>query len=172
MFARAALGNDRSQTASVLLVLCSDSELDEYGEVLRVGDHVRRMAARREAGVYFGTELDAVEWQFDRYADILGRESVTISGTTTAIHAVFVLLTKSPEGWTARPGSARLEPLSTTAATRKPVEVIDWEPPTPPDDRGRSFRRGHRRIEEGTEQLTGWVVTLSEPRIERRITQP
>ena len=116
----------------MLRVLCSESELGEYGVVVTVGEHISRLAARIEEP-YYGTDLDTIEWRFDQYADAIGYESATISGTVAAISAVYVQLTSDPEGgWKARPGSAHLEPLDTTSATRKIEPVIEWGPPLPP----------------------------------------
>jgi hypothetical protein len=147
-------------------MLCSESELGEYGVIVAVGEHVSRLAARIEQP-YYGSDLDALEWRFDQYADAIGYESATISGTVAAISAVYVQLTSNPEGgWTARPGSAHLEPLDTTSATRKIEPVIEWGPPSPPDKDGHSYRAGHARIHEGDEHLSGWVITLESPHLE------
>jgi hypothetical protein len=153
------------QDAMVLQVLCSESELGEYGESIAVGDLVSRTAARAEGG-YFGTDLDLVGWRFDRYADATGSEPTTISGTVVAIDAVHVRLTGTEEGWTALPGSARLEPRRTTAGTRRPPDRVEWGPPSPPDEEGAVYRVGLHRIEEGDELLSGWLLTLSEERVE------
>ena len=69
----------------MLQVLCSTSELDEDGECIAVGDRIERPAGRRRAGTFYGTELDTVEWSFDRYAEITGAETVIIGGRVTAI---------------------------------------------------------------------------------------
>ncbi len=155
----------RAQTVIVLRVLCSESELEENGEVIAVGDRVSRLAGRVE-GPYYGTDLDSIDWRFDQYAEDIGYEAATISGQVTEISAIYVQRTAAAEGgWTARPGSAHLEPLSTTEATRKIVDLIDWGPPSPPDEHGRAYSIGHARVEEGDELLSGWVFTLDAPHI-------
>jgi putative ribosome biogenesis GTPase RsgA len=71
----------------VLRVLCSTTELDEDGETLTVGDTVRRLAARNQ-GKYFGTDLDNVEWHFDRYAEYTRRDTANVTGQIVAIAAI------------------------------------------------------------------------------------
>ena len=149
----------------MIRVLCSDSELDEGGEVIAVGEHVSRLAARIQ-NVYYGTDLDAIEWRFDQYADAIGYESATISGQVIAISAVFVRLTAAPGGgWTARLGSAHLEPLETTASTRKIEHEVMWGTPSPTNEHGYAYRTGSPRLEEGDEYPSGWVFTLASARI-------
>lgn len=146
----------------MLRVLCSRSELEENGEVIAVGDNVSRLASYGEH-VYYGTELDALEWHFDQYADAFGDPATTISGQVTAISAVFVRLTRATDGWTARLGSAQLEPLTTTSATRTIEDTIDWGPVSPPDPDGHSYSVGYPQIREGDELHAGWVITLASP---------
>lgn len=166
MIADAPVARLSVQDVAVLRVLCSDSELDENGEVIAVGDCLSRLAGRVE-NVYYGTDLDSLEWRFDQYADAIGYHAATISGRVTAISAVYVRLTKAVEGgWTARLGSAHLEPLDTTAATRRIEDVIDWGPLSPTDEHGRAYRTGYPRIHEGDEHLSGWVITLEAPRVQ------
>ncbi|MGT2427418.1 hypothetical protein [Amnibacterium kyonggiense] len=152
----------------MLRVLCSDSELDENGEVITVGDGVSRLAGRVQ-GTYFGTDLGSIDLHFDQYAEDLGHESATVSGRVAAISAVHVRRSRGDEGgWTAQPGSAHLEPLETTAATRKPREVIDWGPPSAPHENGRRYSLGRARIKEGDELLHGWVFRLDPWNIQLR----
>ncbi|MDH2442624.1 hypothetical protein QDR37_01570 [Amnibacterium sp. CER49] len=132
----------------MLRVLCSESELGEYGERLAIGDRVDRVA-RRDQGGYFGTELDEIVWRFDRYAEVGGADPVRITGTVTAIAAVYVEMTQLGScTWTAAHGTAHQEPLTTTTGTRRPVEGV-----------------GIHRVEEGDERLAGWLVELEDERI-------
>jgi hypothetical protein len=133
----------------MLRVLCSESELGEYGERLAVGDRVDRIARRNDEG-YFGTQLDEIIWRFDRYAEITGAEPVRISGTVTALAAVYVEMTQLGDcTWTAAHGTAHQEPLTTTSGTRLP-------------DRG----VGTSRVEEGDERLSGWLIDLEDDRVD------
>lgn len=100
-----------------LLVLCSESELQEYGEIIRVGEQVTREAGRRE-GRFYGGDLDEIQWQFDQYARVVGYEAAIITGRVTVIHAVYVNLTRQPDGWGPLPGSAHLEQIQSTADAR------------------------------------------------------
>jgi hypothetical protein len=150
----------------VLRLLCSEPELGEYGNVVSVGEYISRPAARIEQS-YQATESDTVEWRFDQRADAIGYEWATISGTGAAISAVSVQLTTHCEGgWTARLGSAHVEPLDTTSATRRIEPLIDRGPPSPPDKDGHSYRAGHARIQESDERLSVWVITLESPLLE------
>lgn len=149
----------------MLRVRCAESELQEYGEVIALGDHVSRMAGRC-GGAFFGTALDEIEWGFDQYAWLVGGHHAIISGTVAAIDAVYVRLTREPDGWVPTAGTAWREPLTTTAATRKPEEEIEWGPLAEPDANGHSFRSGHRALREGDEQLIGWLITLDDEGIE------
>lgn len=150
----------------MLQVLCSSTELEEYGEVLQVHDRVRRLGGRRR-GRFFGTELDEVEWSFDRYAGVAGDGAVTISGLVVALQAVFVRLTQRPgAGWTVEPGSAHLEPIFSTAATRRPQTRTAWSELTPGKGAGRVVRYGHRVVNEGDEDFSSCLVTLNEERID------
>lgn len=69
----------------MLRVLCTDSELAEEGDVLAVGDRPERFASRLASGFY-GTELDDVEWVFDRYVRVGGeRRTSAILGFVVSI---------------------------------------------------------------------------------------
>lgn len=146
----------------MLRVLCSTSELDEDGETLTVGDRVHRLAARNQ-GKYFGTDLDNIEWHFDRYAKYTGRDTATVEGQVLAIAAIYVRLTSTTDvGWTAQSGSAHVEPLESTSTTRRPVPTIDWQPAAAPTADARGYGAvGYRRDKEGDEHLAGWVITLT-----------
>ena len=150
------------QDDGVLRVLCSTSELDEGGETLTVGDMVTRLAARNQ-GQYFGTDLDDIDWHFDRYAEYTGRDTATIAGQIVAIAAIYLRLTATTDtGWTARSGSAHVEPLESTSTTRRPVPTIDWRLAAAPTADTRGFSAvGYRRNKEGDEHLAGWVITLT-----------
>ncbi len=150
----------------MLRVLCSETELQEDGEVIAIGDHVSRVGCRVE-NVFYGTDLDEIEWRFDQYADAVGYEAVTISGQVIAISAIYVRFTAtSGGGWAPRLGSAHLEPLDSTASTRKIEDVVDWGPLSPPDEHGHAYRAGYPQIAEGDEHLSGWLFTLDSPHIE------
>jgi hypothetical protein len=73
-----------------------------------------------------------------------------------------VRLTATTDGWTARFGSAYIEPLQSTSTTRRLVPTIDWQPTAAltADTRGYGAV-GYRRDKEGNEHLAGWVITLS-----------
>lgn len=59
------------------------------------------------------------------------------SGRVAAISAIYVRLTNNPGlGWTAQPGSAHLESLESTAATRKIQHTVDWSPTSALDEQG------------------------------------
>ena len=142
------------------------SELDDDGDVIAIRDHVSRPASRVE-NVYYGTELDTIEWRFDNDAGAGGEPVTTISGEVAAISAVYVRLTAvRGHGWTAQLGSAHLEPLDTTASTRRIQDIVDWGPLSPPDEHGYAYRGGYPRTEEGDEHLSGWVFTIMSPQIE------
>ncbi|WP_375406881.1 hypothetical protein [uncultured Amnibacterium sp.] len=131
-----------SEDMTVLRVLCSIHELEEDGEVVRIGDHIRRLASRNEIADY-GTDLDNIEWHLDHEAEAAGDPAPTISGRVAAISAIYVRLTGSPgHGWTAQHGSAHLEPLESTAATRHVQHTINWGPTTAPDEQGHVHSAG------------------------------
>lgn len=147
----------------MLDVLCSTTELEEYGEILAVGDHVDRQASFSQRG-YYGTGLDDIEWSFDRYAGLtIGSVEGTVAGDIVRLAAIYIRLTLDSSGpvagWTARPGSAWLEPVTSTADTRRPLERIEYRT-APPDERGHSRAYGHVAMNEDDEQLSGWRVTL------------
>lgn len=143
----------------MLRVLCVQTELQEDGEVISVGDRVKRLAGRLPGG-YFGTNLDEVEWGFDRYAELTSSHAAVIEGDVVAIAAVYVGLAALGNGWTAAPGTAWLEPLSSTATTRAPENRIEWSTQSMPS--GHSYPVPHHRTEEGDEYLTGWLFTLEQ----------
>ena len=148
----------------VLTVICPTSELDEFGEVIRVGDDVHRLAARRR-GAYFGTRLDEVEWYFDQYAGLSEREAATIHGSVASIEAVYVHLTRAEGGWTAILGSAHTEPLESTEATRRIQPRVALNEKSHPDEAGLSYQGGYPVREEGEESLVGWAVVLERDRV-------
>ena len=150
----------------MLTIFCPASELDEFGEVIRIGDDVDRVAARRR-GEYFGTPIDDVEWRFDRYAGLSETETATIHGSVASIEAVYVRLTRAENAWTAVLGSAHTEPLESTRSTRSTRPRIAWGEESPPDDRGRSYQGGYPQTEEGDESFVGWVVVLEGHRLEQ-----
>lgn len=130
----------------MLRVLCSESELGGDDEALVVGGRLARPASRVEDTV-FGTALDEVEWRLDRDAVAAGREAVTVSGVVRSISAVYVDLIRLGDcTWAPATGSAHLEPLTTTAATRRPEEQVDRGAP----------------LVDGDERLSGWLLTLDE----------
>lgn len=143
-------------TGGVLRVLCSESELGEHGEAVAVGDRIARSASRIDHAA-FGTALDEVEWRLDRDAVAAGPDAVTVSGVVHSISAVYVDLIRLGDcTWAPATGSAHLEPLTTTAATRRP------EAPT---DRGAApalDRFAAPLVVDGDERLSGWLLTLDE----------
>jgi hypothetical protein len=149
----------------VLDVLCSDMELGEYGEVIAVGDAVRRLGVRRRTE-WFGTGLDQIEYWFDRYAGLVGTgEIVVLSGEIDAIASVYTRVTRLPDGaWGPRPGSASLEPLASTIDTRRPLRYIAPTAGPPSISQGGAWGRWDPR--EGDESLWGWRVTLADVDIE------
>ncbi len=76
-------------------VLCGETELQEYGEVIAIGNRIERRAGRRSEDSY-GAELDRVTWAFDRYVEYTGAEKALIRGDVVRIETVFVFLTKTP----------------------------------------------------------------------------
>jgi len=149
----------------MLRVLCADSELAEEGDVLAVGDRPERLAGRPVPGFY-GTELDDIEWVFDRYAQVGGgRRIAVISGLVVSIDAVYVSLTLTPQGWAPAAGTATLEALYSTASTRRPEHRIVWGAASAPDQHGDTYRAGYPAFEEGDENFTGWVITLAEEHV-------
>ncbi len=150
----------------MLDVLCGDSELGEYGEVVAVGDVVRRLGVRRRT-VWFGTGLDEIEYWFDRYAGLTGSgEAVVLSGEIDAIASVYTRVTRSPDGaWGPQRGSASLEPLASTRDTRRPLRRVAWTV-DPPSTSPRSGAWGRWDPWEGDESLWGWRVTLTDAVVE------
>lgn len=141
-------------------MLCPNHELEESGDVIVVGDHISRHVSRAN-DAYYGTDLDRIEWNFDGEAEADGSTATTISGTVTAISAIFVRLTQVPgRGWMAVAGSAHLERIDSTAHTRQIPPDIDWGPLSTPDAQGHAYRAGYARIEEGDEHHSGWLFTL------------
>lgn len=140
----------------MLEVLCSEMELSEYGESVAVGEVVRRRGVRRR-GSAFGTGLDEIEHWFDRYAGVVGAgEPLIIGGEIDAIAAISTTVTRAADGtWGPRRGSSRLEPLATTAATRRPLRRIRWE-----SRAGHDGWWGQPDLREGDEQLWGWRFVL------------
>lgn len=150
----------------MLAVLCTDSELAEEGEVLSVGDQVARLAVTATPDFY-GTDLDRIEWVLDRYAQVAsgGRRIAEISGTIASIDAIYVALSLNLTGWAPAAGTATLERLETTTATRRPERRIAWGPTVAMDAQGRATRAGYPVLEEGDEHFSGWVITLAEERV-------
>ena len=149
----------REQDGAVSQVLCDGMELDEYREVIAVGDHLWRRAGRYGSALQ-GSSLEEIEWHLDQYAWTSGEQYACISGTVTAIEAVYFRLTRQPDQtWGPAPGTPSREPISTTAATRMPREEPGW--PTPPArDADDPYQPGHRLTCENDEQLYGWLLTL------------
>ncbi|MDY0912713.1 hypothetical protein [Rathayibacter festucae] len=145
----------------LLRALCTTSELDEDGEVVAVGDRIRRLAVPHRGG-YFGGDLDETPWMLDRYGDAIGAAgTVWIEGVVTAVAAIRTRMTRRDDGvWTVRPGSAVLEPLHSTADTRRPVREIDWGPRSEHDADGHASAVGFARRSEGDEELSGWLITV------------
>ncbi|QHC58932.1 hypothetical protein [Rathayibacter sp. VKM Ac-2760] len=152
---------DPPQDDVLLQALCTTSELDEDGVIVAVGDRIRRLAVPYRGG-YFGGDLDETPWMLDYYGDATGAaDTVWIEGVVTAIAAIRTRLTRLDDGtWTARPGSAELEPLRSTADTRRPVPEIDWGPRSEPDADGHAYAMGVARQHEGDEDLSGWLITV------------
>lgn len=150
----------------MLDVLCSDMELGEYGEVIAVDDVVRRLGVRRRSE-WFGTDLDQIEYWFDRYAGLVGSgEVIVLSGEIDAIVSIYTRATRSTDGvWGPRAGSARLEPLSSTRDTRRPLRRVAWAVDTPSASHERGAR-GRWDPREGDESLWGWRVTLADAAVE------
>ena len=149
----------------MLRVLCGSTELEEYGEVVAVGDRVKRPAARRDRR--WLPELEGVGWVFDRYAGFGAGEQAVVGGTVERLDAVFTRLTLEPgRGWVPLPGSVHLERLETTAATRRVERKVVHGPWSEPDERGRSYRNGRAVIQEGDESFYGWVIELTEESVE------
>lgn len=150
----------------MLRVLCTDSELAEEGDVLAVGDRPERLASRPALGFY-GTELDDIEWVFDRYAQVGSeRRTAAISGLVVSIDAVYVSLTHTLQGWAPAAGTATLEALYSTARTRRPEPRIVWEAASAPDQHSHTYRAGYPMFEEGAKSFTGWVITLAEEHVQ------
>ena len=140
-------------------------ELGEYGEVVAVGDVVRRLGVRRRTE-WFGTGLDQIEYWFDRYAGLVGTgEAVVLSGEIDAIAAVYTRVTCLPGGaWGPRRGWASLEPLASTRDTRRPLRLVVQSADSPSDPGRGAWARWEPR--EGDESLWGWRVTLVDVEIE------
>ena len=119
---------------------------------------VARPASRIDHAA-FGTALDEVEWRLDRDAPTSGREAVVVSGVVRTISAVYVdLIRLGGCTWAPATGSAHLEPLTTTAATRRPQEQDDRS--AAPAEAADRF--GAPDLLEGDELLSGWLLTLDE----------
>ncbi|MCJ1673352.1 MULTISPECIES: hypothetical protein [unclassified Rathayibacter] len=146
---------------ALLQALCTTSELDEDGEVVAVGDRIRRLAVPHRGG-YIGGDLDETPWMLDRYGDATGAaDTVWIEGLVTSVAAIRTRMTRRDDGvWTVLPGSAVLEPLRSTADTRRPVPEIDWGPHSEPDADGHAYAMGFARRSEGDEELSGWLFTV------------
>lgn len=137
-------------------VRCGPAELGEYGEAIAVGDRIERPAVRRSGEAFFGTALDDVEWELDRYHALVAAPSFLIVGTVTGIDAVFARIGLGEEGWAPIPGSARLEPVPSTRATRR-VAPRTRRPEAPgPAPWGASAP------EDGDEHAYGWLLALDE----------
>lgn len=148
-----------------LRVFCPETELAEDGLVVRVGDHVRRLATPRIAH-RLGT-VDALPWAFDQYAEYVGDPVSLVGGRVSAIDAVYARLTELEDGsWGLRPGSEWTEPVPATSATRRPAERIDWQPLSPPDAEGHQYGVGFPVFTEGDETHVGWVFTLQDAVVE------
>lgn len=141
----------------VLQVLCGETELAEYSEVIALGDRIERQAARLPR--HLGAALDGAEWTLDRYAAVVGCPVATITGVVVAIDAVFVRMTREPSGsWAPAVGPPHLEPVSTTALTRRPGRSIVNARSSRPGEHG--GRREFDAMQEGDERLSGWRFTL------------
>jgi hypothetical protein len=145
----------------MLAVFCADWELEEDGEIIAVGDRMRRAAIRRHTA-YFGSELDDVEWSFNRDSEGDRSGCTTIAGEVVRIEAIYVRMTRGADGWTAIHGSAHAEALHTTAATRRIEPQIECGPLSLPDEDGHSYRAGYPLIHEGDEKLAGWLLHLDD----------
>ena len=142
----------------MLRVLCSESELGDHGEAVAVGDRIARSASRIDHAA-FGTALDEVEWRLDRDAVAAGPGAVTVSGVVRSISAVYVDLIRLGDcTWAPATGSAHLEPLTTTAATRRPEAPADRSA----SPAGAADRFGAPLVVDGDERLSGWLLTLDE----------
>jgi hypothetical protein len=144
-----------------VLVRCSLSELQEYGEVIDVGRRIARPGLPRSGGErFFGTSVDDVPWDLDRYHFLVATPSVTIAGLVIAIDGVYARVQRRDDGWGPEPGSARLEPVRSTAESRRIEPRIRRQEWTGAD--GRARRGGSYSPEEGDEQHYGWVLTLED----------
>lgn len=144
----------------MLDVLCGEVELGEYGEAIAVGDVLRRRGLRLSEP-FFGTGLDLTELRFDRCAGLTGSSPpVMIAGEVHAIASVHVRLVRRDGAWAPDPGSAVLEPLETTRATRRPPPRMRWRS----DGSGR--RWATRDLCDGDELLWGWRFTLLDASVE------
>lgn len=137
-------------------VRCSRGELEEYGETIAVGDRVERAGVRRPSEAFFGTALDDVEWELERYHSLVAAPSFLIIGTVTAIDAVFARIARREEGWGPILGSAWLERVASTRASRRPVPRIRWHDGPGPG------RWGTPAPEDGDESAYGWLLTLGD----------
>ena len=156
----------RWQDLAVLQVRCDESELEEYGEVLEIGQLISRPALPRSGGeAFFGTSLDEVPWELDRYHFLTTTPSVTIAGRIVAIAGVYALLTRSAsDGWRPLPRSSWTEPVRSTADSRRVLQRTEWHDVPRPD--GRVLRGGSPAPQEGDEQRYGWLLSLEDATVE------
>ena len=149
----------------MLDVWCSETELAEYGQVIEVGESIRRLGVQSQE-VWFGTGLDQIEYRFDRYAEVVGGLTpLAIAGEVVSIAAIYVLLTERDGAWDVQLGSSWLEPLSSTRQTRRPPRRIAWTE-SGPNNKGDVHRWGRPDYREGDESLWGWRLSLAEATIE------
>lgn len=155
----------------MIRVTCSVTELEEDGEIIAVGDRIERLA-EKATRQYYGNELDEICWHFDQYAPLLSPTPWSIIGTVASISAVYVRLAlKSGREriFHPKPGSAHLEEVLTTLNTRDPQrerqqrEMAKHDPPA-----GATGWYGPDTLQpnEGDEDLTGWLITLVDERIQ------
>ena len=155
----------------MIRVTCSVTELEEDGEVIAVGDQIER-SAEKATWQYYGNELDEICWHFDQYAPLRSTSPWSILGTVASISAIYVRLALTgAREQVLRPahGSAHLEEVPATRNTRNPQreheqrELAKHDPPA-----GATGWYGPDTLQahEGDENLTGWLITLVDERIQ------
>ncbi|MBZ4486442.1 hypothetical protein LQ938_07330 [Microbacterium sp. cx-55] len=138
-------------------VYCVEYELEDDGEVLTVGDRIRRVVVPYGTGEYFGTELDRTPWMFDRAGFAApGLGGRVLEGVVTRIDAIYV---QRPVGQHVVRGSAQLEPLPSTDDWRRP-ELRTLTPSIPPGFTGTYFWATYEDPRIGDEDFSGWVITV------------
>lgn len=139
-------------------VYCVEYELAEDGEVLTLGDRIRRVVVPYGTGQYFGTELDRIPWMFDRAGFAApGLGGRVLDGVVTRIDAIYV---QRPVGQEMVRGSAQTEPLQSTDDWRRPELRPLKVRPVPPGFTGTSYYAIYEDPRIGDKDFNGWVITV------------